>query len=215
MDILGLASDLSWVDGDCEAESQDLADIRRYVREARCVIRALNPEFYAEKKTFALGAGSIHDICTCDQITSVLGQTSADCTILESSKFPQAWGCKDDSAFADEDGEVFKLTNIDVGKGFLIVQPPVPEGAEVNVTLMCVPTLANADEEPDINSCADVAALSQWALFRAVLARSDGDAASHNTATLHLRVFSELVGIRFRALQTYIDRLKTDEETDQ
>ena len=194
--IEGIAKDLS-LDCDGDVSQSDKDDIGRYLNEGRCLIASLNPSFYAVRKTFKLDAGSVHDLCECENITKVHGQTDDGCIVTDSAKFPTEWGCE-----SGKDKGKFKLRSIKAGVDYITAKPPVPEGVDVHVMVSCTPKeLGDATSEKNLSKCSDAMALSEWALYRGTLKDSDGEGLSIQVAQLHLRAFLDLTNIKNGALR--------------
>lgn len=204
MDLLGLASDLSLLNTECEADPQDIADLKRYLTEARCMIESLNPAYYAVFKTLKLSAGTVHQVCACEIITDYLGQALGECgTELRSSKFPQQWG---KCVKAPEGGPI--LTQVEVSKDYLKVQPPIPEGECAYVKVKCLPSdRTPAGDEDDVCNCRDFAALASYVMYRAILRDGDGDPAQIQLAQMHLRTFAEISGLQYKAAKAEAARI--------
>lgn len=207
MDVRGLASDLSLLNGACEASSKDIADLNRYLDEGRCLIRSLNPSYYAVTKRIRLGAGNVHQVCECDKITEVIGQADSECgTVITDSKFPQNWGTCTKAA----DGFT-KLTNIEIKSDYLRVSPAIPEGGEAFVLIKCLPTAANlASEEKSICDCEDAVALSAYASYKAILRDGDGDPTQLALANTHLKLFADISGLKYQAAKYEAERLENE-----
>ena len=212
MDLLGLASDLSLLNKDCEADPKDIADLKRYLTEARCMIESLNPAYYAEFKTLKLSAGNIHRVCECEHITELIGQSCTPCggEVLD-TKFPQQWG----KCAVAADPDCFKLLKIEVHKAYLKVKPSIPEGKCTYVTIKCLPKeRISAGDEDDVCECRDFAALSAYVMYRAILRDGDGDPAQIQLAQLHLKTFAEISGLQYQAAKAESARIDDDDSTD-
>lgn len=211
MDLLGLASDLSLLNADCDAQQRDINDLKRYVNEARCLITSLNPQYYAVLKTIKLSAGSVHTVCECDTVTEVIGQTDKACggAILD-TKFPQKWGAK--CATTDYP---FTITSFNISTNAIIVDPPVPDGVDVFLTIKCTESGGTkASDEVNLGECKDAVALSAYAMYRATLRDSDGDQASLNLAAAHLRLFAEISGLQYQVLKNEVTRVENAQDDE-
>ena len=205
MDLLGLASDLSLLNKDCEADPKDIADLKRYLTEGRCMIESLNPAYYAEFKTLKLSTGTIHRVCDCEHITELVGQSCTPCgSETLDTKFPQQWGkCAD--TLPDD---CFRLLKIELNKDYLKVKPSIPEGKCVYVTIKCLPKeRIKAGDESNVCECRDYAALAAYVMYRAILRDGDGDPAQIQLAQLHLKTFAEISGLQYQAAKAEAARI--------
>lgn len=200
--IQGFLSDLGKLNVDGSADSYDEDDILRYMNEGRCLIASLNPRFYAENKTFKLGAGNHHKICGCDQIAEVIGQAANEvCDNIRSFKFPQKWGCETDDQFE------FIITRmwLDSDKKHLNTNPPIPPNTDVYVMLSCIPEMEVITEDTDFEACRDAAALSQWVLYRGTMTEAE-DASSLSAAGTYLNTFAQLTSTKLKVIQNELER---------
>lgn len=207
MDILGLASDLSLLNSECEADSQDIADLKRYLTEARCMIESLNPAYYADFVTLKLSEGNIHRVCQCQTITELVGQSYTECgSEIVPTKFPQQWG-----KCAKTPEDFCRLTKIELHRDYLKVLPAIPEGKCAYVTIKCLKKdTLKAEDEADICQCKDYAALAAYVMYRAILRDGDGDPAQIQLAQIHLKTFAEISGLQYQAVVAERARLRDE-----
>jgi len=87
------------------------------------------------------------------------------------------------------------------------VYPPVPECADVWVEVRCVespPALTDADLDSPLPDCKYKAALTQWALYRAL--SGDSDTTLMQASAVHYRAFFDLLGLQMKADAMFMER---------
>lgn len=215
--IYGLLEDLNDIDTKCENTTFTLDQIKRYLIEGRCLIQEMNPEFYTEFRTFSLDAGKTQRINMC-KAGEIVGQvdcescevigTMCECTsdYLKTSSIN--WGVHCESGCSKDKCESFKLKCyiwINRAEGIINVHPPVPVDCDVCIGLNCQSDSGDLDLDADIAGCKDLAALMQWALYRASMVDAE-DPSSFSAAQIYLNTFASLTMIKLRKLHDKLDK---------
>jgi len=179
-----------------------------YYNEAACAIAAAKPTDYIAKKTIKLVEGQTQE-SPCSLVGNNMsvvdchGSYIAPLTLI---KRPPTWrgrNCADDEAG-------YLPTNVyrvDGAPNLFEVYPPVPEGVDVYVQVRCVESpaaLTTADLDGPMPDCKYTAALTQWALFRAL--SGDSDVTLLQASSVHYKAFFDLLGIQMKAEAAFLER---------
>lgn len=177
-----------------------------YYNEAACAIASAKPADYIKSKVIKLVAGSTQTspcalVGAVTEVTDCHGNHIAFIIPLKKTPTWRGRSCETDSYLPTTSYRV------DGAPSSFEVYPPVPSGADTYVRVRCVepPTaLTDADLDSAVPSCKYSAALTQWALFRALSGDSDTTLASNSQT--HYKAFFDLLGIQMKADAVFLER---------
>lgn len=178
-----------------------------YYNEAACAIASAKPGDYVKSKIMKLKPGVTQSgpCSIVGAVTEVVDCHGNHISFIVNIKKPPTWRGR--SCGADDGYLPTSSFRVDGATNLFEVYPPVPDGVDIYVRVRCVemPTaLTSADLDSAVPPCKYAAALTQWALFRALSGDSDTSLASNSQ--IHYKAFFDLLGIQAKAEAAFMER---------
>lgn len=207
-----LAEDLNDAEPGYEYTHWSREQLRAYIAEGMQTIFAERPDLFMETKIIKVQpCTTFQDLCGCDKIYKVLGQSTEKGRILyqlrkRSSNQRLVWQGKP----CPRDPRSFRLREYDLDKATntLELYPAVPPGVDIWIAVQCSERPRDFADDADI---ADelIPFVMQWALFRAHAVDGEVSQVAFTLSRAHEQAFWRLVSAQWRRQQ------KEEEKADE
>lgn len=200
-----ITSDLNDGESGHENITWSKEDIRAWVGEGISLVFDKRPDLFMERQIVKVDTCSIvQDICECDILRRVIGQTTENGRLLKTLRtrgleISFEWTGKPCRPKRITSGQTFRLESyaIDTVTDTLYLWPEVPAGIDVWISVECAhrPSAEEMESGDYAPPAGALVAVKQWALWRAKSMDMEISAGATAAARQHYQAFFDTLGL--------------------